>query len=166
MTIAQALSSRTHGNSRWLLLGSLALNLFFVGAAIALAVRPPASPSRWDPNVFVRVERVAAALPPQDAKIVRDLMNANHDLIERTQDKYHDTRDSIRETLRHDPFSIDQMRAAMAESRAARQAFDEAIQGVFANAAAKMSPEGRHALGNWRNSSKKRSNSRSDSTRQ
>jgi ribulose 1,5-bisphosphate carboxylase large subunit-like protein len=58
------------------------------------------------------------------------------------------------------------MRAAMAESRAARQAFDEAIQGVFANAAAKMSPEGRHALGNWRNSSKKRSNSRSDSTRQ
>ena len=63
MSIAHALPGATHGSPRWLLLGSLALNLFFIGVAIAMAVRAPA-PSYWDRNVFVRVERLAATLPP------------------------------------------------------------------------------------------------------
>ena len=58
MSVAQAFSATERGSSRWLLLGSLALNLFFVGVAIAMAVRAPA-PSYWDRNVFVRVERLA-----------------------------------------------------------------------------------------------------------
>ena len=63
MSIAHALPAVTRGSSRWLLLGSLALNLFFVGIAVAMAIRAPA-PSYWDRNVFVRVERLAAPLPP------------------------------------------------------------------------------------------------------
>ena len=54
MSIASAFPSVERGASRWLLLGSLALNLFFVGVAIAMAVRAPA-PSYWDRNVFVRI---------------------------------------------------------------------------------------------------------------
>ena len=61
MTIAQYAPTITRGSSRWLLLGSLALNLFFVGVAVAMAIRAPAPPA-WDRNVFVRVEHIADTL--------------------------------------------------------------------------------------------------------
>jgi uncharacterized membrane protein len=136
--------------SRWLLLGSLALNLFFVGVAVAMAVRAPAPPPRWDPNVFVRIDRLAATLPTADADLLRRMIATNHAAIENTQDKYHAARDEIRATLRQNPFKVDDMRAAMAKTRAARQSFDLVIQGVFADAAAKMSTAGRLALADWR----------------
>ncbi len=41
MSVAQAFPAMERGSSRWLLLGSLALNLCFVGVAIARAVRAP-----------------------------------------------------------------------------------------------------------------------------
>jgi hypothetical protein len=41
------------------------------------------------------------------------------------------------------------MRAAMAQTRAARLTFDQTVQGVFADIAAKISPAGRQALANW-----------------
>ena len=37
----------------------------------------------------------------------------------------------------------------MAKTRAARQAFDQVIQGVFAFSASQMSPAGRSALADW-----------------
>ena len=115
--------------TRWLLLGSLALNLFFVGVAIAMAIRAPA-PHRWDPNVFVRIDRLAATLPAADAAVLQKEMQARHDAIATTQDKYHDARAEIYDVLRHDPFKVEDMRAAMAASRAARQSFDVVFQGV------------------------------------
>ena len=42
-----------------------------------------------------------------------------------------------------------EMRAAMAKTRVARQNFDQTIQGVFAGLAAQMSPAGRRALAGW-----------------
>jgi uncharacterized membrane protein len=149
-SIAQATPTRAAGaGTRWLLLGSLALNLFFVGVAVAMAIRAPAPP-RWDPNVFVRVDRLAASLPQADGDIVRTAMQANHAAIDDAQSNYVAARDSIRATLRQDPFKEEDMRTAMARTRAARQNFDTVIQGVFADAAAKMSPAGRHALADWR----------------
>jgi uncharacterized membrane protein len=151
MSIAQALTTTSRGNSRWLLLGSLALNLFFIGIAVAMAFRGPAPASRWDRNVFVRVERLAAALPQADADVVRGAMQAQHDAIASAQDKYHSAREHIHETLRHDPFKVEDLRAAMAETRMARQNFDQVIQGVFADVASQLSAAGRHAIANWRN---------------
>jgi uncharacterized membrane protein len=148
MTIAQIAPVTTRGSSRWLLLGSLALNLFFVGVAFALAIRSPAPPS-WDRNVFVRVERVAATLPPSDADRLRGQINDNRAAIEDAQAKYRGAQDVIRDALRQEPFDADVMRAAMAKTRAARQTFDQTIQGVFAGAASQMSPAGRHALADW-----------------
>jgi uncharacterized membrane protein len=143
-----ALARRT--GSRWLLLGSLALNLFFVGVALALAIRAPAPPTRWDPNVFVRIDRLAATLPAADAGVLKGMIAANHAAIENTQDRYHAARDEIRATLRQNPFKVEDMRAAMAKTRTARQSFALVIQGVFADAAAKISPAGRLALADWR----------------
>jgi len=148
MSIAHAVPTVTYGSSRWLLLGSLALNLFFVGVAVAMAIRAPA-PSYWDPNVFVRVERLAATLPPADADILRGQINENRAVIEDMQTKYHSARQHIHDVLRQEPFDVEAMRAATAKTRAARLAFDQTVQGVFANIAAKISPDGRQALANW-----------------
>ena len=149
MSIAQlAPSSMSRGSTRWLLLGSLALNLFFVGVAVAMAIRAPA-PQAWDRNVFVRVERIAATLPPADSDLLRGQIAANRGAIEDAQTKYRSAQDTIRETLRQDPFDPAAMRAAMAATRAARQNFDQTIQGVFAGLAPQMSSAGRHALADW-----------------
>ena len=148
MSIAHALPTPAGGSSRWLLLGSLALNLFFVGVALAMAVRAP-TPSYWDPNVFVRVERLAATLPQADAEILRKQIDANHAAIEDTQTKYHSARRHIHEVLRQEPFDVGAMRAATAQTRTARLNFDQTVQGVFADIAAKITPAGRQALANW-----------------
>jgi uncharacterized membrane protein len=148
MTIAQYVPAISRGSSRWLLLGSLALNLFFVGVALAMVIRAPAPPT-WDRNVFVRVERIADTLPPADADLLRGQINVNRQLIEETQTQYRSAQDQIRATLRQEPFDVEAMRAAMAKTRAARQNFDQVIQGVFAFAASQMSPAGRSALANW-----------------
>jgi uncharacterized membrane protein len=159
MTIAQIAPAMTRGSSRWLLLGSLALNLFFVGVAFALVIRAPAPPA-WDRDVFVRVERVAATLPPSDADLLRGQINNNRATIEDAQTKYRAAQDVIREALRQDPFEPEAMRAAMTKTRAARQTFDETIQGVFAGAASQMSSAGRHALADWPPDRKTASNQR------
>jgi len=148
MSVAQVVPTMERGSPRWLLLGSLALNLFFIGVAIAMAIRAPA-PSYWDRNVFVRVERLAATLPPADADILRSQISANRPTIEETQNTYHAAQDNIHEVLRREPFDVEAMRAAMAKTRMARQAFDQTIQGVFAGIAASISPAGRQALANW-----------------
>jgi uncharacterized membrane protein len=148
MTLAQFAPTMTRDTSRWLLLGSLALNLFFVGAAVAMAIRAPAAPT-WDRNVFVRVERIAATLPPADADLLRSEINANRAAIENTQAGYHSAQDGIRVTLRQQPFDPAALREAMAKTRAARQNFDQTIQGVFAGVATQMSAAGRHALADW-----------------
>ena len=147
-TLQLSPSMMARGSSRWLLLGSLALNLFFVGIAVAMAVRAPAPPS-WDRNVFVRVERIAASLPAPDADLLRGQIKANRDGIENAQSKYRAAQDTIRAMLRQEPFDAAAVQAAMAKARAARQDFDQSIQAVFAGSAAQMSPAGRKALADW-----------------
>jgi uncharacterized membrane protein len=159
MSLAQAFSSGTRSaGSRWLLLGSLALNLFFVGILAAMAIRSPAPPSRWDPDVFVRVDRLAATLPQADAELLRGAFQRNHDRVADAQNAYYAARRQIHETLRQDPFKVDDMRAAMARMRAARQAYDQVVQDVFTGAAIEMSSAARHAVADWRPDSRSRRN--------
>jgi uncharacterized membrane protein len=148
MSEPAAAPAARRGGPRWLLLGSLALNLFFIGVAVAIAVRGPHE-RHWDPDVFVRIERIAETLPPADAKLLDTATKAKQQAIDQAQTAYYDSRVDIRETLRQDPFKAADLRAAMAKMRAARQHFDEAVQGVFADAAAEMSPAGRQALADW-----------------
>jgi uncharacterized membrane protein len=144
MSDALAVStSRQDSSSRWLL-GSLALNLFFVGVAIAIAVWVPA-PSYWDRDVFVRVELLATALSPTDANILRSQISANRAVIEDTQTANDKARDHIHEVLRQEPFDVEALRGAMAKTRTAQQAFEQTTQNVFASVAAKISPAGRGA---------------------
>ena len=113
-----------------------------------MAVRAPSPPLQYR-DVFVRVERLAATLPPADADLLRAQIRNYRDIIENTQTTCHAAQDEIHETLRQNPFAAGAMRAATAKARAARQNFDPVIQGVFAVAAEKMSAAGRHALADW-----------------
>jgi uncharacterized membrane protein len=146
MSVGELAATPPRRGRRWLLFGSLALNLFFIGIAVAFAVRSPP----WDRNVLVRIEWVASTLPTADAAILRDAVKVKQDAIETSQKKYRDARDHIRDILRQQPFSEPDLRAAMTASRAARQNYDEVLHGMFADAAAKMSAEGRRAMANWR----------------
>lgn len=149
MSIAQLAPTITRGSSRWLLLGSLALNLFFIGVAVAFAIRSPAPAPAWDRDVFVRVERIASSLPTGDAGILRAQINADRGSIEAAQAKFRSSQDVIRAALRAEPFDAETLRTAMANSRATRQAFDQIIQGAFAGSAAQMSQAGRQTLADW-----------------
>ena len=151
MTMSLAPAAMTRGSSRWLLLGSLALNLFFIGVALAIAVRPTPAPSAstWDPDVFVRMERIAQTLPPADAALLREQVNADRATVTTAQQAYQHDRETIREALRAQPFDASALRAAMSRTRADRQNYDQILQNLFAEAASKMSAQGRLALANW-----------------
>ncbi|RDV03727.1 periplasmic heavy metal sensor [Undibacter mobilis] len=149
MTATHYISAAKRPATRWLLLGSLALNLFFIGIAIAMAVRP--APARnWDRDIFVRTERLAERLPKDDGAILIAQMNANRAAIEQTQKQYRAAQEAIRESFGKEPFDEGVVRAAMSETRSARQAFDVAVQNTFANAAMQMSQAGRLALADRR----------------
>ena len=159
MSAAQATMTLKRSGPGWLLLGSLALNLFFVGVAVAMALRGPPHP-HWNRDVFVRVGWIADTLPSADASILRDGMQAHHAAIEKAQDEYYGARNQIRAVLRQEPFKPEDMRAAMVKTRAARQTYDQMVQEVFADAAAKMSPAGRIALADWRKPNDSKSSKR------
>lgn len=150
MTATHFSPAQAKPTTRWLLLGSLALNLFFIGIAIAMVVRHPAPPRTWDRDIFVRTERLAEGLPKADRDILLQQMQANRPAIEKTQTEYRAAQESIRDNLRKEPFDVNAMRAAMNDTRTARQAFDVAVQNAFASAAAQMSQDGRTALADWR----------------
>ena len=150
MTATHVTPAAARPATRWLLLGSLALNLFFIGIAIAMVVRHPPPPRIWDRDIFVRTERLAAGLPQADRDILLNEIQANRAAIEKTQTAYRAAQESIRDNLRKEPFDINAMRGAMNATRAARQAFDVAVQNAFASAAEKMSQNGRTALADWR----------------
>jgi uncharacterized membrane protein len=141
-------------SSRWILLVSLALNLFFVGATGALLARhyfaeAAGTAAPVDRSVGARVERIAATLPRPDAEILRAEYRASAALLDASRQAYHQAQDEVRRTLRTDPFDPAAMRAAIVQTRAARQAFDQPLQDMIAAAATKMSPAGRTQLANW-----------------
>jgi uncharacterized membrane protein len=139
---------------RWLLLGSLALNLFFVGAAGAVAFRysspvPLRTVAHIDHNLATRFDRIAASLPPADGDIMRAQLRSDAEKVAAAQADLRLSQDDVRKSLRAQPFDADAMRAAMAENRTAHESFDQVIHDMIAAAAAKMSVVGRTKLADW-----------------
>jgi uncharacterized membrane protein len=146
VSMAGALTRGGAGNPRWLLLGSLALNLFFIGMAVAIFVRQPAPVDR---SISTRVERLAATLPAPDAEILRRNYQSNRAAVDGARAAYESSRDAVREALQHEPFDAPAMRSAMTQTRAARQAFDQVLQAVIVAAAGEMSQAGRNRLATY-----------------
>lgn len=153
MTMASSMRMPVARTSRWLVLGSLALNLFFVGVAGALVARSyfsaPVLVTVPDRSVASRIDRLAATLPPADGEKLRAEFRLRAATVEPARDAYRRAQDAAREILRTEPFDVGALRAAMVQTRAARQVLDEALNGVVAAAAVQMSPAGRAKLADW-----------------
>jgi uncharacterized membrane protein len=154
MTIAGLTLRGSNGISRWLLLGSLALNLFFIGIGGALLMRSyapdsPAASAAKDRSMAGRVERIAARLPQEDAERLRAAFQRNREPIERARAAYYDRQDVVRSALRSQPFELDALRAALTDMRSARQVSDRQFHDFFAQQAADMSATGRQKLADW-----------------
>jgi uncharacterized membrane protein len=139
--------------SRWLVVASLALNLFFVGVAGALVVRhyteAPAASTAPDRSASARMERLAAILPGKDAEILRAEFRVRASTVEGARDDYRRMLDAARAFLRLEPFDAVAMRTALAAARGARQIFDQLMHELIVTAATKMSTEGRAKLADW-----------------
>jgi uncharacterized membrane protein len=148
---------KTDGGARvrWLLLGSLTLNLFFVGATGAVALRysspvPLTTVAHIDHSLIARFNRIAASLPPADGQVMRAQLRGEGQKVASAQVDLRLSQDDMRKSLRAEPFDPEAMRVAMAENRTARDNFDQILHDMIASAAAKMSTVGRTKLADWR----------------
>jgi uncharacterized membrane protein len=151
MTMTMAVPDRS---SRWLLIGSLALNLFFVGTVGALALRHIMAPARQAETerprtAAARLERLAAPLPAADAETLRTAFRARAAEAESARDALNRAYERVQAVLRAQPFDPAQLRAAMADARAARPLYEVVMQDILAAGASGMSPEGRARLAEW-----------------
>ena len=141
-------------SSRWLLIGSLALNLFFIGTIGSLAVRhyvmaaQPAATER-PRTAAARIERLAAPLPPADAEKLRATFRPRAAEAEEARAALNRAFERIQAALRKEPFDPAQLRAALAEVRTTRPAYELVMQEIYLAAAGAMSPEGRARLADW-----------------
>jgi uncharacterized membrane protein len=140
--------------ARWVVLVSLALNLFFVGATGALLARHYFAPSETssspiDRSVAARIDRLAQTLPSLDAEILRAEFRNKAATVEGALDAYRRAQETVRQSFRAEAFNADAMRAAMTEMRARRQTFDQSLHDVIGSAAIKMSAAGRNKLASW-----------------
>jgi hypothetical protein len=154
MTMASSLSAGEDRSARWILLVSLGLNLFFIGAGGALAARhyladATVAAARLDRSVAARIERLAATLPPADGDILRAEYRVNAVAVDGARAAYRNAQDEVRAILRAEPFAPEAMRVAMGRTRVARQGFDQLLQDVIAAAAARMTAAGRNKLADW-----------------
>jgi uncharacterized membrane protein len=142
------------GRVHWLLLASLALNLFFVGAAGAVAYRysspvPLRTIMRLDHSLIGRLGRIADTLPPDDAAIMRAQLSEDAVRLAAAQADVRLSREDVRRSLRAQPFDADAMRSAMETNHAAHEKFDKVVHDILAAAAGKMSIIGRNRLADW-----------------
>ena len=141
---------------RWLFVTSLALNVFFVGAAGAVAFRyggagtvPLSNVAQINRDVANRLKEIAASLPAADAEVLRSELRTSAIKVASAQADLRLSREELRDNLRADPFDATALGAAMATNRAARENFELVLNGVLVTAAAKMSVVGRNKLADW-----------------
>jgi len=139
--------------ARWLLPASLALNICFVGAASAVAYRytgdvPLPVVDLITRSAGDRLDRVAAALPANDAQIMRAQVRAEEVRVAAAQADLRLAQEEARNSMRAEPFNIDAMRTAMAQVQIARENYHTVLHDVFESAAPKLSVVGRNMLAN------------------
>jgi uncharacterized membrane protein len=140
--------------SRLLLVGSLALNLFFVGTAGALTARHYIAPTQPAPversrTAAARVERLAAPLPAADAEKLRAAFRERAGAAEGARDALNAAFERVSAALRAEPFDPAALGTAFSAARAARPAYELAMQQIIAAGAQAMSHEGRSKLAEW-----------------
>ena len=89
------------------------------------------------------------ALPPADAEKLRATFRPRASEAEEARVALNRAFERIQAALRKEPFDPAQLRAALAEVRAMRPAYELVMQEIYLAAAGAMSPEGRAKLADW-----------------
>jgi len=141
--------ARPGGRTRVFLALSLALNLFLAGMMIAWHMRPPPPPppGPWFERM---IQRMSAALPPADRDILQTSYQARKGELDRMDKDVQAARERVGAAMRAQPYDPVALEQAMAEARDVREPVVETIEQAVAEAASKMSPEGRMKLADWR----------------
>ena len=141
---------------RYLLVASLALNLAFAGVAGAMALRhthkapAPLKPvAGMEHGMQFHLDRIAASLPPSDAQILHEEVNAEAVKLAAAEAEIRLSKEAVRDSLRAEPFDPGAVRAAMADTSTARDHLFRVLHNAFAIATARMSAAGRQRLADW-----------------
>jgi uncharacterized membrane protein len=142
-------------SSRWILIVSLALNLFFVGTAGTLAFRhyvkaaQPAGTTIPARTAAARIERLAAPLPKEDGEKLRASFRQQEAAAERARAALNTALDNLQATLRKQPYDPDALRAALLQIRTTRPLYEAVMAEIYSRGVDAMSPEGRIKLADW-----------------
>lgn len=140
---------RPGGRVRVFLAVSVALNLFLAGMMIAWHMRPPPPPppGPWFERM---IQRMSADLPPADRAILQSSYEARRQELDRMDKEVQAAREKVSAAMRAQPYDPAALEAAMAAARDVREPVIETVEQAVAEAATKMSPEGRAKLADWR----------------
>jgi uncharacterized membrane protein len=148
--------AKSFASMRYLLLGSLALNLALVGAAGAVAFEHSSAKSvplqpviGLKHTIAQRMDRIIRILPPDDAKVMRAVLRADAKQLVAAEAQVRLSQETVRSRLRAEPFDPAAVRQALAETSAAHDHFLELVHNVIASATTQMSPAGRETLADW-----------------
>ncbi len=140
----------------YLLVASLALNLAFAAVTGAMALRQvhkapiPLKPvAGMERSMGFHLARIAASLPPNDAQILREEVNAEAVKLAAAEAEIRLSKEAVRDSLRADPFDPRAVRTAMAETSTARDHLFRLLHNAFAIATERMSAAGRQSLADW-----------------
>jgi uncharacterized membrane protein len=134
------------GRWRYLLIGSLALNLFLAGVLGVWAMRPYFHRQPPPPQPGTVSERIANRLPEVDRPVLRQAFAKRQGEINRLFEESRKAQQESRAALRANPFDAAAFDAAAERNRATRNALQDAVHAAMREAAMGMSAEGRERL--------------------
>jgi uncharacterized membrane protein len=132
---------------RWLLVGSLALNLLVAGALLALWIKGPPPHGRHPPSqTAFGIMRFSGQLPPERREAVRKHLRDARDELGALRDELRAARTKAAEALASPNYSAAELQAALEAISAADNRLREMGTATMLRAIGELTPEDRQKL--------------------